>query len=160
MNWIAFTLADVERDLELFRGKTEQYIFISSASAYQKPLACPFVTESTPLCNPFWEYSRKKIACEERLNQAYRAENFPATIVRPSSPHHMFIPLGFAGGAIPPSRFVQRSGPAGRRPRRRHVAVDRHAFRRFCEGLGGPPRHQQALGHAFHITSDEVLTWD
>ena len=70
VNWIAFEPTEIERDLELFRGKTRQYIFISSASAYQKPATSPFITESTPLANPYWEYSRNKIACEERLNKA------------------------------------------------------------------------------------------
>src|SRR6266436_9696290 len=84
VNWIAFTPADIERDLELFRGRTRQYIFISSASAYQKPSTHYLITESTPLSNPHWDYSRNKIACEERLLRAYREEGFPATIVRPS----------------------------------------------------------------------------
>ncbi len=77
VNWIAFTPADIERDLELFRGRTRQYIFISSASAYQKPATDYLITESTPLANPHWDYSRNKIACEERLLKAYREEGFP-----------------------------------------------------------------------------------
>src|SRR6266852_3139613 len=84
VNWIAFTPAHIERDLELFRGRTRQYIFISSASAYQKPATHSLITESTPLSNPYWEYSRNKIACEDRLLKAYRNEGFPITIVRPS----------------------------------------------------------------------------
>ena len=84
VDWIAFTPADIERDLELFRGRTGQYIFISSASAYQKPSTDYLITESTPLANPHWDYSRNKIACEERLLKAYREEAFPITIVRPS----------------------------------------------------------------------------
>ncbi len=84
VDWIAFTTSDVERDIRLFRGRTRQYIFISSASAYQRPVGHYLITESTPLVNPFWQYSRNKIACEERLMQAYRDEGFPITIVRPS----------------------------------------------------------------------------
>ena len=84
VDWIAYAPAHIERDLELFRGRTRQYIFISSASAYQKPASHYLITESTPLANPFWDYSRNKIACEERLMKAYREEGFPATIVRPS----------------------------------------------------------------------------
>ena len=84
VDWIAFAPAHIERDLELFRGRTRQYIFISSASAYQKPETHYLITESTPLANPFWEYSRNKIACEDRLLKAYREEGFPVTIVRPS----------------------------------------------------------------------------
>jgi nucleoside-diphosphate-sugar epimerase len=80
VNWIAYTPDDIERDLALFQGKVNQYIFISSASAYQKPPAHPVITESTPLYNPYWEYSRLKIACEERLLRAYRETGFPATI--------------------------------------------------------------------------------
>ncbi len=84
VDWVAYTPEDIERDLQLFRGKTRQFIFISSASAYQKPGTHYLITESTPLANPHWDYSRNKIACEERLMKAYREEAFPITIVRPS----------------------------------------------------------------------------
>src|ERR1700694_323834 len=84
VDWIAFTSADIERDLKLLRGRPRQFVFISSASAYQKPATQYLITESTPLANPYWDYSRNKIACEDRLMQAYREESFPATIVRPS----------------------------------------------------------------------------
>src|SRR5215218_3076288 len=84
VDWVAFTPDHVRSDLELFRGRTGQYVFISSASAYQTPPTRLPITESTPLKNPFWEYSRNKIACEERLVRAWREENFPITIVRPS----------------------------------------------------------------------------
>src|ERR1700734_4106698 len=77
VDWIAFTPADIERDLKLFRGRTRQFVFISSASAYQKPPAHYLITESTTLANPYWEYARQKIACEKRLMQAYREEDFP-----------------------------------------------------------------------------------
>ena len=97
VNWIAFTAQDVERDIELFRGKTKQYVFISSASAYQKPPTHPIITESTPLSNPFWEYSRNKIRCEERLEQAYRASGFPMTIVRPSLTYDTHFPIAIGG---------------------------------------------------------------
>ena len=98
VNWIAFTPAHVEADLELFRGRTGQYIFISSASAYQTPPARVPVTESTVLCNPRWQYSRDKIACEERLNKAFREEGFPITIVRPSHTYDRIIPSSIGGG--------------------------------------------------------------
>ena len=84
VDWIAFEPAHVERDIALFRGRTRQYIFISSASAYQKPVSHYLITESTPLANPYWDYSQQKIACEDRLIRAYREEGFPITIVRPS----------------------------------------------------------------------------
>src|SRR5215467_15441803 len=84
VDWVAYTPDDIERDLQLFRGRTRQFIFISSASAYQKPSTHYLITESTPLANPFWDYSRNKIACEDRLLRAWREEGFPITIVRPS----------------------------------------------------------------------------
>ena len=84
VDWVAFTPDHIERDLALFRGRTRQFLFISSASAYQKPPTDYLITESTPLANPYWDYSRNKIACEERLLRAYREEGFPVTIVRPS----------------------------------------------------------------------------
>jgi len=94
VDWIAFTPADIERDLKLFHGRTRQFLFISSASAYQKPATQYLITESTPLVNPYWDYSRNKIACEERLTQAYRQDGFPITIVRPSLTYgHTLIPL-------------------------------------------------------------------
>src|SRR5260370_6333128 len=94
VDWIAFTPADIERDLKLFRGRTRQFVFISSASAYQKPQTHYLMTESTPLANPYWDYSRNKIAFEERLIQPYRDEAFPPTILRPSLPYATtLIPL-------------------------------------------------------------------
>ena len=83
-DFIGFVPAQVERDIRLFKGRTRQYIYISSASAYRKPLASPFITESTSLANPFWQYSRDKIACEDLLMRQFREEGFPVTIVRPS----------------------------------------------------------------------------
>ena len=84
VDFIAFTVEDVERDINHFRGKTDQFVFIGSASAYQKPLKNYLITEETPLENPFWQYSRDKIASEERLMKAYREDRFPVTIIRPS----------------------------------------------------------------------------
>ena len=92
VNYIAFTPDEIERDIRLFSGRCDQYIFISSASAYQKPLTHPVITESTPLANPFWEYSRNKIACEDLLMKAYREKGFPVTIVRPSHTYETVIP--------------------------------------------------------------------
>ncbi len=160
VQWIAFTPGDIERDLRLFRGRCGQYIFISSASAYQKPLSHPVITESTPLANPFWEYSRNKIACEERLQRACREDGFPATIVRPSLTYDTVIPLPLASWNE--YTLVERMR-AGKR-----VVVHgdgsslwtiTHADD-FAVGLVGLLAHPQSLGHAFHITSDELLTWD
>ena len=96
-DWVAFTPEHVRRDIDLFRGRTGQYVFISSASAYQTPPARMPVTESTPLRNPFWPYSRDKIACEDLLVAAYREQGFPATIVRPSHTYDKTL-VPFDGG--------------------------------------------------------------
>ena len=97
VNWIAFNVNDIERDIDLFSNKTKQYIFISSASAYQKPPSHPVITESTPLYNPYWDYSQNKIACEERLNHEYQNKNFPVTIVRPSLTYDTVLPVIMGG---------------------------------------------------------------
>jgi len=91
VDWVAFIPDDVKRDYEIFKGKVKQFIFISSASAYQKPPSDPRITESTPLANPVWEYSQNKIACEDYLVQKYREEGFPITIVRPSHTYRNVI---------------------------------------------------------------------
>jgi nucleoside-diphosphate-sugar epimerase len=162
VDFISFTPADIEARLGLLRGSTVQYVFISSASAYQKPLSDYLITESTPLSNPLWDYSRNKIACEERLLKAYREEGFPVTIIRPS--------LTYGDTVVP---LAVNSWLKG------YTAVDR--MRRglpliipgdglslwtithnsdFAKGLVGLLGHAGALGHAFHITSDEALTWN
>ena len=162
VDWIAFTPDQIERDINLFRGRTRQYIFISSASAYQKPAKDYLITESTPLANPYWEYSRNKIACEERLMKAYREEGFPVTIVRPS--------LTYGDTQIPLAvNSWQKSWTAVDRMRRgkkvivpgdgSSLWVTTHNSD-FSQGLLGLLGHRQAIGHAFHITSDEVMTWD
>jgi nucleoside-diphosphate-sugar epimerase len=162
VDWIAFTPEDIERDLALFRGATRQYIFISSASAYQKPVGHYLITEDTPLANPYWVYSRNKIACEERLLRAYREEGFPATIVRPSLTYgDTQIPLVVNSWQLPYTAVARM-----RRGRRVIVPGDGTSLwtithnSDFAKGLVGLLGHQQAIGHAFHITSDEALTWD
>lgn len=160
VNWIAFTEKDIERDINLFRNKTRQYIFISSASAYQKPPSHPVITESTPLYNPYWDYSQDKIACEEKLNIAYRKENFPITIVRPSLTYDTVIPAAIGGWTeytiidrIKKGQKIIVHGDGS------SLWTVTHA-EDFAKGLVGLIGHQQAIGHAFHITSDEILTWD
>jgi nucleoside-diphosphate-sugar epimerase len=162
VDWIAYASADIERDLKLFRGRTRQFVFISSTSAYQKPPAHYLLTEATPLANPYWEYARGKIACEERLMQAYRDEGFPVTIVRPS--------LTYGETSIP---LVLNSW------QKPYTAVDRMLRGKqmlvpgdgtslwvvthntdFAKGLVGLLGQQQAVGEAFHITSNEVLSWN
>ena len=97
VDWIAYTADDIERDISLFRGRTKQYVFISSASAYQKPPDHYLISESTPLHNPFWDYARDKIACERRLMRAHRDEGFPVTIVRPSMTYDSNLPIAVGG---------------------------------------------------------------
>ncbi|MBX0329981.1 SDR family oxidoreductase [Oscillochloris sp. ZM17-4] len=162
VNWIAFTPDQVERDIALFRGRVGQYIFISSASAYQRPVGHYLVTESTPLANPYWDYSRNKIACEERLMRALREEGFPVTIVRPSLTYgDTQIPLAMNSWRLPYTIIARmRAG--------RPVVVPGDGSSLwpvthnsdFAKGFVGLLGHQQATGHAFHITSDEALTWD
>ncbi len=162
VDWIGFTPADVERDLRLFRGRTEQFVFISSASAYQRPVGHYLITESTPLANPFWQYSRDKIACEERLMKAYREEGFPVTIVRPS--------LTYGDTQIPLAvNSWQQSYTAIDRMRRGKKVIvpgDGSSLwvithnNDFAQGLVGLLGNRQAIGHAFHITTDEVMTWN
>ncbi len=162
VQWVGYGPADIERDIALFRGRTRQYVFISSASAYQKPPGDYVVTESTPLVNPFWEYSRQKIACEERVLRAFREENFPAVIVRPS--------LTFGDTLVPlVINSWERSWTVVDRMRRGLPVVvpgDGTSLwtithnSDFARGLVGLLGHPQAKGHAFHITSDEVLSWN
>ena len=157
VDFIAFTPDHIESDLALFRRKVGQYIFISSASAYQKPVANLPITESTPLSNPFWLYSRNKIACEDRLVRAYREEGFPMTIVRPS---HTYDKTGFPmqGGWTIIDRMrrglktiVHGDGTT------LWVLTHHEDFAPAFNSLLGNPH---ALGNSYHITSDEVLTWD
>ena len=162
VDWIAFAPAHIERDLQLFRGRTRQCIFISSASAYQKPSRQYLITESTPLANPFWEYSRNKIACEERLMQAYREEGFPATIVRPS---HTY---GETQIALAVNSWAKSYTAVDRMRRGKKVIVPGDGSSLwvithntdFAKGFVGLLGLEQAIGHAFHITTDEVMTWD
>ncbi len=162
VDFLCFNPQQLEQRLDLFRGRTGQYLFISSASAYQKPCASPFVTESTPLANPFWDYSRNKIACEDRLTRALREESFPMTIVRPSFTYgHTVFPLAI-------NSWQCSYTVVDRMRRGLPVLVPGDGLglwtlthnSDFAVGLVGLLGHQGALGNAFHITSDEVLTWD
>lgn len=160
VDWVAFTPEDIERDLALFRGRTGQFVFISSASAYQKPPRHPVITESTPLFNPHWDYSRNKIACEERLNTAYRAEGFPITIVRPSLTYDPNFPIALGGwGCYTLADRLLKGQPIIVHGDGSSLWTVTHADD-FGRGFLGLLGHPQAIGHAFHITSDEVLTWD
>jgi len=160
VDWTAYVPQDVERDLALFGPRTKQYVFISSASAYEKPPRSPFITESTPLKNPFWEYSRNKIACEDRLVRAYREQDFPVTIVRPSLTYDTVLPIAIGGWGCATLLDRLKSG----RPIIVHgdgtsLWTVTHAddfAKGFVPLLGSPA----AIGQCFHITSDEVLTWN
>ncbi len=157
VDWVIFTPEQLEADIELFRGRMGQYVFISSASAYQKPISHLPITESTPLYNPFWAYSRDKIACEERLVRAYREEGFPITIVRPSHTydrtkaplmgHYTDIDRMRKGKKV----VVHGDGTS--------LWVLTH-HEDFAKGLVGLLGNDHAIGNAVHITSDEVLTWN
>ncbi len=158
VDWIAFKPEDIERDLGLFRGKVKQFIFISSASAYQKPVSRHIITESTPLYNPYWEYSRNKIACEDTLMAAYREDGFPITIVRPSHTYDFNLPLSIGSGYTVPDR-MKKGLPVVVHGDGTSLWVVTHS-EDFARGFIGLLGNLQAIGHAFHITTDEVLTWN
>jgi nucleoside-diphosphate-sugar epimerase len=160
VNWIAFIPEHVQNDIDLFRGKTKQYIFISSASIYQKPPTSHIITESTPIANPFWGYSRDKIACEELLQKVYQDEQFPMTIVRPSHTYDTVIPAAIGGWTeytiidrMKKGKKVIIHGDGTSLWTLTH-AED------FSKGFNGLLGHPQSIGHAIQITSDEVLTWN
>ena len=157
VNWVAFTPDRVRADIELFGGRTRQYVFISSASAYQTPPSRLPVTESTPLRNPFWRYSRDKIACEEVLTAAYREDGFPDTIVRPSHTYDR-TSVPFDGGWTVPGRMLAGKPVIVHGDGTSLWTLTHHEdFARAFVPLLGNPR---TLGEAFHITSDQLLTWN
>ena len=157
VNWVAYTPDQVQSDLELFRRRTTQYVFISSASAYQKPPGFLPIRESTPLVNPFWQYSRDKAACEAFLEQAGRQEGFPFTIVRPSHTYDRTL-LPFHGGYTTVARM--RSGkPVVVHGDGTSLWTLTH-HRDFAVGFVGLLGNPHALGQSFHITSDEWLSWN
>ncbi len=157
VDWIAFTADHIQRDIDLFSGRTSQYIFISSASVYQTPPSNLPVKESTLLDNPYWNYSREKIACEELLVQAYRDDKFPITIVRPS---HTYNPskIPLFGGYTTLHRMIQGE----------HVLVYGDGtslwtlthHKDFAKGFVPLLGDARAVGESFHITSDEWLNWN
>lgn len=161
-DFIAFETAQVERDYELLKDKTKQYIFISSASAYQKPLSDYRITEGTPLSNPKWLYSRNKIACEEFLMKKYREEGFPVTIVRPS---HTFdertVPLGIHGdnGSWQVLKRMKEGKPVLIPGDGTSLWTVTHNTD-FAKGFVGLMGNVHAIGEAVQITSDETLTWN
>jgi nucleoside-diphosphate-sugar epimerase len=156
-DFIAFTPDHVRAGIELFTGRTGQYVFISSASAYQKPVTRLPIVESTPLRNPYWQYSRDKIACEDLLVAAYRGSGFPATIVRPSHTYdRTTIPVTGGWTAIDRMRRGQEVVVHG--DGTSLWTMTHHTD--FAKAFVGLLGHPQAIGDSFHITSDEVLTWN
>ncbi len=162
VDFVAFDAAAVDRRLALLRGRTGQYVFISSASAYQKPATHWLINESTPLANPFWDYSRAKIAAEDRLLQAYRDEQFPITIVRPSLTYgKLVIPLVLNSWDKSFTAIARmRAGKPLVIPGDGLSLWTITHNTDFAKGLVGLLGHPGAIGHAFHITSDEALTWN
>ena len=161
-DFIGFVPAQVERDWRLFRGKTRQYIYISSASAYQKPAASPFITENTPLANPYWAYSRNKIACEDFLMEKYRQDGFLVTIIRPSHTYgDRSVPLGVHGNKG--SWQVLRRMLDGKRVIIHGDGSSQWTLTHnsdFAKGFIGLMGNPLAPGEAFQITSDETRTWN
>jgi len=161
-DFIVYTPQQAQRDVKLFGGMTSQYFFISSASAYQKPLASPFITESTPLFNPFWQYSRDKIACEDILMKEYRENGFPVTIIRPSHTYgDAAVPLALHGrkGSFSVVDRIRRGEKVivpGDGLSLWTLTHNTDFAKAFC-GLMG---NLHAIGETYQITGDESLTWN
>lgn len=160
--FIGYTAEDVQRDIRLFRNKTKQYIFISSASAYQKPLADYRITESTPLSNPYWQYSRNKIEAEEVLMSAYRSDGFPVTIVRPSHTYNGTKPSVCVHGSKGNWQILKRilDGKPVIIPGDGTSLWTLTHSKDFAKGYVGLMANPHAIGNAFHITTDESMTWN
>lgn len=157
VNWIVFEPEQIKRDIELFSSRCDQYIFISSASAYETPPSRVPVTEETPLYNPFWKYSRNKIACEELLRKAGKEQGFPFTIVRPSHTYDKtLVPL--EGGYTVLDRMKKGKEIIIHGDGSSLWTLTHH--KDFAKGLVGLLGNKKALREAFHICSDEWLSWD
>ncbi len=157
VNWISFTPDQVLADIEIFSGMTKQYIFISSASAYEKPVSKLPITEKTPLINPYWQYSRDKAECEKILFDAWNTKKFPVTVVRPSHTYdNTLIPTDWGYTILDrmirgEKIIIQGDGTS--------LWVLTHNSD-FAVGFLGLLGKQEALGEAYHITSDELLNWN
>ncbi|MEK4435601.1 SDR family oxidoreductase [Paenibacillus sp. FSL K6-2862] len=161
-DFIAFVPSQLERDYRLFKDKTKQFIFISSASAYQTPLADYRITEGTPLSNPYWEYSRNKIACEDYLMKQYREHGFPVTIVRPSHTYgDLSVPLGVHGakGSWQVLKRIREGKPVIIHGDGTSLWTITHNSD-FAKGFIGLMGNIHAIGESVHITSDESVTWN
>ncbi len=160
--FIGFNVSQVERDYRLFKDRTRQYMYTSSASAYHKPAAGYIITEGTSLANPYWQYSRDKIACEEFLMKKYKEEGFPVTIIRPSHTYdERKIPVGLHGnnGSWQIIKRMMEGKPV-------IIQGDGSSLwtltwnADFAIGYTGLMGNRKAIGEAFQITSDETLTWN
>jgi nucleoside-diphosphate-sugar epimerase len=160
VDFLAFRPEQVDAAIEAFGRRVGQYVFISSASVYERPVTSYLVTEETARANPFWEYARQKIECEERLLRAHRTDGFPVTIVRPSYTYGpTWIPSGFGGQDYTVVDRIRRGRPIVAHGDGTALWV-MTASADFAVGLVGLVGRREAWGEAFHITSDEVLTWD
>jgi nucleoside-diphosphate-sugar epimerase len=157
VDFVAFTPGHVQQDVDMFTGRTGQYVFISSASAYQTPPTHLPIIESTPLRNPFWEYSRQKIACEDLLVREYREHAFPVTIVRPSHTYDQtLVPMDGGWTVVDRMRRGLEVVVPGDGTSLWTITHNSD----FAVGLVGLLGATAAIGEAFHITSDEALTWN
>ncbi len=162
VDWLAFTPSDIERDIKLFSGKVKQFVFISSASIYQKHSQNYLITEDTPTENPFWQYARDKITCENRLQEEYLKNNFPITIVRPSFTYNIAQVPAIVSNNKMPMTLLERM----RKGKEIIVPGDGTSLwvmthnTDFAKGLVGLLGNANAVGEVFHITSDEVLSWN
>ena len=160
--FIGFVPSQLERDYRLFKGRTKQFIYISSASAYQKPPTSHIITEETPLENPYWEYSRNKKACEDFLMEKYRSEGFPVTIVRPSHTYdERSVPLGVHGhgGSWQVVKRIMEGKPVIIHGDGSSLWTITHNSD-FAKAYAGLIGSEKAIGEAFHITTDESISWD
>ena len=161
-DFIGFVPAQVERDVRLFSGRTKQFMYISSASAYQKPVGDFRITEGTPLVNPYWEYSRNKIACEELLMKEYRENGFPVTIIRPSHTYdERNVPMGVHGskGSFQVLKRMMEGKPVIVHGDGTSLWTMTHNSD-FAKGFIGLMGNVHAIGEAYQITNDETLTWN
>ena len=160
INFLGYTITDLQVDYELFHGAIRQYIFISSATVYAKPPRRLPITEEAPLGNDYWDYAREKLACEQWLRQRWEADGFPVTIVRPSHTYSKrWIPNPVSSASYSFAARLEQGKPVyvpdqGENPWTLTATSD------FAVGLAGLAGNSRSLGEAFHITSDEVLTWN
>lgn len=161
-DFIGFVPSQLERDYRLFKDRTRQFMYISSASAYQKPLSDYRITEATPLANPYWEYSRNKIACEEYLMKMYRENGFPITIIRPSHTYdERSVPLGVHGdkGSWQVVKRMLEGKPVLIHGDGTSLWTMTHNSD-FAKAFVGLMGNIHAIGESFQITSDESVTWN